>query len=133
MWKDDHDSEKPLLIILSQETTNKYLAYLDSLDISWIVCGENKIDLQRSVELLYEKFGVQRLGIVGGGNVNGSFLDAGLLDEVSILISPGIDGRKGMAATFDGLPMEKEPFHLKFIHVQPYESGAVWIRYSVEK
>lgn len=134
LWKDDHDSEEPLLIILSQETTKEYLAYLDSLDISWIVCGKHKIDLQKSVELLHEKFGVERLGVVGGGgNINGSFLNEGLLDEVSVLIGPGIDGRKEMAATFDGLSMEKEPFHLKLLKVESYESGAVWIHYSVEK
>ena len=52
------------------------------------------------------------MAVVGGGAINAGFLDAGLLDEVSILLAPGIDGRGGMAAAFDGLPLEREPFQL---------------------
>ena len=40
------------------------------------------------------------------------FLDAGLLDEMSILIGPGIDGRKGMVSVFDGIPMDRGPVTL---------------------
>lgn len=69
--------------------------------------------------------------MVGGGTINAAFLAAGLLDEVSILLGPGIDGRKGMAATFDGLPMDAEPVNLKLIGVQSYEDGALWLRYAV--
>lgn len=61
----------------------------------------------------------------------GGFLDAGLLDEVSILLGPGIDGRKGMTATFDGLPMNREPVLLRLAKVEAYENGAVWLRYQV--
>lgn len=40
------------------------------------------------------------MAIVGGGTINAAFLNAGLLDKVSILLGPGIDGRKGMTAAF---------------------------------
>ena len=73
---------------------------LDSLHISWIVCGEKHIVLYKAVEILYTEFGVERMAIVGGGTINAAFLNAGLLDEVSILLGPGIDGRKGMTAAF---------------------------------
>ena len=41
------------------------------------------------------------MSIVGGGHINASFLEAGILDEVSSIIGAGIDGRGGMAAVFD--------------------------------
>ena len=44
----------------------------------------------------------------------------------------GIDGRGGMAAVFDGLPQGRPVTPLKLTGVQPYESGAVWLRYAVE-
>lgn len=53
------------------------------------------------------------------------------MDEFSILLGPGIDGRKGMTATFDGLPLDTEPVNLKFLSVQPYDNGAVWLRYAL--
>lgn len=51
-----------------------------------------------------------------------------ILDEVSILIGAGIDGRGGMAAVFDGLPMERPVIPLKLTDVQQFSSGAVWLR-----
>ena len=85
----------------------------------------------KAVEILYTEFGVEHMAIVGGGTINAAFLDAGLLDEVSVLLGPGIDGRKGMTSTFDGLPMDREPVNLKLTSVQSYEDSAVWLRYTV--
>ena len=120
-----------MVVILSEAVTTEYLDYLDSLHISWIVCGEKRIDLRRAAEILYSEFGVERMAIVGGGTINAAFLDAGLLDEVSILLGPGVDGRRGMTATFDGLPMGTEPVNLQLTSVQPYKDGAVWLRYTL--
>ena len=41
LWHDDSNSGTPLVVILSEAVTTEYLAYLDSLHISWIVCGQN--------------------------------------------------------------------------------------------
>ena len=131
LWHDDSNSGAPLVVILSEAVTTEYLDYLDSLHISWIVCGEKRIDLRRAAEILYSEFGVERMAIVGGGTINAAFLDAGLLDEVSILLGPGVDGRRGMTATFDGLPMDREPVNLRLENVKAYENGAVWLRYTL--
>ena len=69
------------------------------------------------------------MAVVGGGHINAGFLAAGLLDEVSVLIGAGVDGRGGMSAVFDGLPMDRPVTQLKLEQVQSFESGAVWIRY----
>ncbi len=131
LWKNDEEYDAHHLIITSEKVSKEYISYLDSKNISWIVCGKEKIDLVKAVEILAEKFGVNRMSIVGGGHINGGFLDAGLIDEVSLLIGAGIDGREGMAAVFDGLPKNRKPIPLKLKSVQSYDSGAVWIRYLV--
>lgn len=132
LWSKETSNIKPHLIITSQQVHKDYLEYLDSLNISWIVCGKEKIDLKKSMEILSKEFNVKRLAIVGGGNINGSFLREELIDEVSILIGPGIDGRKGMTAVFDGLPMKQEVIQLNLKDVTKYEDGAIWIRYMVK-
>ena len=71
--------------------------------------------------------------MVGGGHMNAGFLAAGLLDEVSLLIGAGIDGRGGMSAVFDGLPMEHGVTPLRLRSVQQYDSGAVWLRYTMDQ
>ena len=43
------------------------------------------------------------------------------------------DTRGGMAAVFDGLPMDRPVTPLKLTSVQQYGTGAVWLRYHTEK
>ena len=115
----------------SERVSRAYLAYLGGLHISWIACGKERVDLARACEILASAFGVERMAVVGGGHINAAFLAAGLLDEVSVLIGAGIDGRGGMAAMFDGLPMNQPLTQLHLESVKPFESGAVWLRYTV--
>ena len=131
LWENDIVDGSPLIVVVSEQASKEYLEYLDCKHISWIVAGAQRIDLAQAAEMLKQHFGVQRMAVVGGGNINAGFLDAGLLDEVSILLAPGIDARGGMAAAFDGLAMDKEPVHLKLKNVTAYDDGAIWIRYSV--
>src|SRR5436309_959576 len=62
-------------------------------NISYVVVGSSSVDLKQAVHLLSEHFGIEVLLLEGGGHINGGFLDAGLVDEVSLLLLPGIDGR----------------------------------------
>ena len=133
LWGEGAQYERPMLILTSEQVSREYVEYLDANHISWIACGKSKIALKRACEILAAEFGVKRMAIVGGGHVNAGFLAAGLIDEVSVLIGAGIDGRGGMAAVFDGLPMDRPITPLKRNSVKQYESGAVWLRYTVEK
>ena len=130
LWPDAAGMEKPYLIIMSEQVSAEYLAYLDQKNISWIVSGKEHTDLVEASRILAEEFGVERMGIVGGPTINTAFLNAGLLDEVSILIGLGIDGRGGMPPVFNGLPMEKEPIALNLKDTKVFDSGAVWLRYT---
>lgn len=131
LWPDTAKMSKPYLILTSERVPAEYLAYLESRHISWIACGKDRIDLPRACEILAEAFGVKRMGIVGGPAINTAFLTSGLLDEVSLLIGPGIDGRAEMPSVFDGLAMTQPLTHLRLSGVQQYASGAVWLRYIV--
>lgn len=127
------EEEQPLVIVTSEQVSKEYLAYLDSKNISWIACGRRQINLVRACDILAQEFAVKRLAVVGGGHINAGFLAAGLLDEVSVLIGAGIDGRGGMAAVFDGLPMSSAVTQLQLLKVQQFASDAVWLRYKVKK
>ena len=84
------------------------------------------------MEILADEFNIDRLAIVGGGKINGSFLEAGLIDEISILIGAGADGRTGQPSLFDGRPESSRPIALQLKDVESYEDGAVWLRYLVK-
>ncbi len=132
LWPDQSNEKRPVLVLTSEKVGDEYLEYLKEKHISYIACGKEHINLNRACEILAGDFAVERMAVVGGGHINAGFLEAGLLDEVSILIGAGIDGRSGMKAVFDGLPMDRPVTPLKLESVQAFESGAVWIRYSVK-
>jgi riboflavin biosynthesis pyrimidine reductase len=133
LW-DDNTTElfgRPLLMILSERVSQEYLDYLKDKHISYITVGTDGIDLVAALETLRSVFGVERLAVVGGGHINGSMLDQGLIDEVSMMYGYGIDGREGMAAAFDGRPMDRKPVRLTFKSVEEND-GIVWMRYLVD-
>ena len=121
----------PLLVILSEDVSEAHLEMLRQHNVSWIATGKGRIDLHRAVEILAEQFEVSRLVLVGGGNINGGFLEAGLVDEVSVMIAPGVDGRRGETAVFDGCHWQgNSPYHLKLKSVEQVEgTETVWLRY----
>lgn len=126
-------SDNNLLVITDEQCPQEYHKYLMANGISWIACGKNGINLSRSVELLGEKFGIRRLGIVGGGHINGAFLQAGLLDEVSLMVGGGIDGRAGMTAVFDGIKEADYPPTLLTLNDVERMGNTVWLKYSINK
>lgn len=130
LWEDRKEGN-PLLIVTSELASLDYLAYLKERHISYIVAGKEHIDLARSLEIMKASFGFHRVAIVGGPKINAGFLNAGLLDEVSMIIGSGIDGREGYEGSFDGLK-EGTPLHLLKIKEVKQLENAVWIIYSVK-
>lgn len=133
-WPDNQMEGRPLLVIASERAPQAYTEMLTRQGISWIVAGKEEVDLSQAVEVLGNEFGVKRLAVVGGGHINGAFLKAGLLDEVSVVVGAGIDGRKGMAAVFDGIDDMNFPTTiLRLEHVERVGENSVWLRYSFKK
>lgn len=133
LWKHDSQYEKPHIIIISKQVSQEYLTYLDEKNISYIVTGDTRIDLAAACKALKETFGIKRLGIVGGPAINTAFLDAGLLDEVILLIGAGIDGRASFPSVFQREDNGySKPIPLKLVEVKTYDSDAVFIRYKAK-
>lgn len=121
----------PLLVVMSENVSESHLEMLRKNHVSWIAAGNGRIDLHRAMAILSEQFGVKRLVIVGGGNINGGFLETGLVDEVSVMMAPGIDGRKGETAVFDGCTWKGDtPYRLKLQNVEQVPgTEVIWVRY----
>lgn len=133
-WCGNEESGRPILCILSETVTEEYLRHLASLGISYIVTGENKINLSRAMEMLQQHFRVKKVAVVGGGIICGGFLEAGEVDEVSIMIAPGIDGRKGMTSVFDGIvKSDNKPYRLSLVNIKQVDNNVVWLRYKTVK
>jgi len=131
-WSSSDLDGDHLICVVSERAPTDYLAMLRDQDISYIVAGEPSVDLVQAVNLLGEHFGIRRLLLEGGGHINGAFAEAGLVDEVSLLLVPGIDGRKGIPALFDGMRLSTQTaVPLKLKSVERRKKDALWLRYDV--
>lgn len=133
-WKSAEADGHPVLVIVSENVTLEYINALDNLGISWIAAGKGRIDLPKAMEILHDNFKVERLAIVGGGHICGGFLEAGLVDEASVMIAPGIDGRTGQPAMFDGVTDSgSNPYKLKLESMEKWGADVIWARYTVKR
>lgn len=131
-WNSNSIDDVPLVCIVSERVSKEYLEMLRKQGISWIAVGNENIDLDTAMNILYEQFHVKRLALLGGGHINGGFLQAGLNDEVSLLVAPGIDGRKNGTAVFDGIGGDDRlPVHLHLTSVERLENDVIWLRYRL--
>ena len=73
------------------------------------------------------------MGMGGGGVLNWSFLQAGLCDEISLVVAPAADGNPTTPSLFSakkGISKDK-PISFTLIGAQEGDGNALWLRYRV--
>ncbi len=118
--------------VLTKRVDPRYLAYLRQFDISYLFAGEDTLDCALLLHKLKTLFGIEKLMVAGGGLINWSFAQAGLLDELSIVVAPVADGSTSAVSIFekaDFLP-ERKPLAFTLKEVERVNGGGLWMRYS---
>lgn len=132
-WKSNQALGSHVVEVVSESVEDDYLAYLQSIDVSYIFGGKTDIDLNKVVDILASELGRKRLIVEGGPHVSGSFLNAGLVDEVSVLLLPLIDGRGEHPASFEvSTEAWKQSAYLKLVSAEVQDEGGVWLRYKTQ-
>lgn len=125
-----------IVAILPETAPAVYLKQLQQRNISYLFAGRNGDDLPLAMRTLGEVFGVKCLSLQGGGIINGAFLRAGLIDELSLAVYPGIDGSATAPSVFeyigkDTLPAKGQSLELLSAETMP--DGVMWLRYKFHK
>jgi riboflavin biosynthesis pyrimidine reductase len=126
----------PIVVVLTERVSDAHLAGLRRDGVSYIFAGERKLDLALALDILNRELGIERLLLEGGGNSNGSFLRAGLIDEISLAICPTVDGARGVPQVFDSSDEDADaraPISAMTLEsCEVLEGGAVWLRYRLQ-
>jgi len=130
-WNTNDIDGDHVVAILSERVSDAYLASLRAQGVSYILAGAPEVDLTRAVEKVRELFGVQTLMLEGGGHINGGMLRAGLIDEISVIVAPVADGRRGEPTLFELASAGGSPVSLTLEHVERRPHDMVWLRYRV--
>lgn len=125
---------RDLVAFCSSSTPEEYLSYLEDQKIAAIVAGTDRIDMRKALEMLNEKYGVGTVRIDSGGTLNSVLLDAGVVDEVSVLIHPFLAGGRADPTMFDPIKAGFVDLQIPLTHIKTemVGNGLVWARYSVE-
>ncbi len=121
--------------ILSQRVSDHYLARLRDLGVSYVFAGPEGDQLHEALATIGSELGIRHLVLEGGGRTNGAFLAARLIDEVSTLLCPAIDGLAGIPSIFDHAGPEasspSESQHLRLLSCETLAGGVVWLRHEI--
>jgi len=123
-----------VVLLISQRASAAYRAHLRKAGASYLICGKSKVDLPLALHKIRQKLGLTKLMLQGGGRFNGSMLRAGLVDEISHIVVPIVDGGgPTIPGLFDapGQPKPHAIASLREISHKKLKGGVHWYRYRV--
>ncbi len=95
------NKESKTIIAVSKRADENRIKKLMEKGAEVIICGEDKVDLVKLMEILYDK-GIRKILLEGGGTLNWSMLKNGLVDEVIVAIAPVIVGGRDAITLVEG-------------------------------
>jgi len=128
------DTTAHVLEVLTEKASNAYRAFLRKLGISYIIAGQDGLDYGLALEKLKNLFGIETLMLGGGGVLNWSFIQAGMCDEMSVVVTAAADGSAETPALFSdkGGFAANRPVSFALQEAKVMDGGSVWLRYTVK-
>lgn len=133
-WQADHITDEDpgydnayIIEILCEDVRDDYIGFLRSKGISYIFAGKKELDLLLALEKLKKLFGIEKLLLEGGGIVGGAFAKKDVIDELSFVSVPLVQGNEGQPVFADIMPDMLPKF--SEVKMQPLDNGGIWLRY----
>lgn len=126
-----------IVAVLGSHVTRSYQRELEQVGVSYIMRtpGSKEEETRSALKHLQEDFGAKHLLVEGGAITCGTFLSMGLIDELSLIIYPGLDGcsdHPSVIECSDGeSPLSKNK--LELVDCETVGNGFVWLRYRVHR
>jgi riboflavin biosynthesis pyrimidine reductase len=132
-YKRNHVEGDHVVLLVSELVSNDYLAHLRSAGVSYLFCGRDHVNINTALRKIGDVLGVRKLLLEGGGTFNGAVLKAGLIDEISQVIVPVIDGGAGVTGMCDipGKTPKSAGATLRVLSHKKLPGSVNWFRYRV--
>ena len=121
-----------MIVLISQRTNENYINYLEERNYDYLVCGNEHIDFEKAFITLSNKYGIKTILIDSGPTLNAVLLSRGLIDEISLLVSPVLIGIKSDKLLIH-LNKGNTNINLKLLSCENFEKELVLLRYEVIK
>ena len=130
-WKSDAIDGEHYVAVISRGVSDDYLAFLRKVGVSYVFGGDDEINFPHVLDVLGRELAIKRLLLEGGGGVNGSVLNAGLVDELLIFVLPLTDGRPDAPSLFDIQGEWRGSRRLELLGNETVKDGIVKLHYRV--
>ncbi|WP_340009329.1 dihydrofolate reductase family protein [Paenibacillus sp. FSL K6-0276] len=128
-------TEDHIIEVLTEQVSDAYLDHLRNLMISYIFGGKERLDFSLVVKKLKQFFSIDALMLEGGGVLNGSFLNEGLIDELNLVLVSIADGASSSVTIFENsASLQKQRsanFFLK--SVEKLADDGLWMKYVIKR
>jgi len=121
---------KDVIVLISKQTGEGYTDYLKERDYDYLIYGEEYIEFKKALNALSVDYGIETVLEDSGPTLNSVLLNEGLLDEISLLISPAIVGSKSNKL-LSNLDLENQNINLELLEYENLGSGLVLLRYKI--
>lgn len=109
-----------IIEVLTQQVDGRYLAYLQDLGISYFFAGETEINVALALKILHEHLAPMFYVLEGGSVINGHFLRADCVDELSLVQAP-------VTANADSKPLFMEGEAYGFELIASKQTGGILV------
>jgi len=121
---------KDVIVLVSDKTPEPYINYLKERNYDFIRAGPDRVDVRKALEIANERYGFKLVVSDSGGILNSILLEQGLVEEISLVLTPEIVGKNG-TNLFRGI--EKSGIQLELIRNEIVEKKYVHLVYRVLK
>ncbi len=122
------------IIIVTKGAPKDKLELLRANKLKIIVSGERgkKVNLKKAFEQLETKFGIKKILVEGGGEINWSIIKNNLFDELIVTISPLIVGGRDAITLIEGKGFDKikKCLRLDLSKIHKRNNGEIVVHYN---
>jgi 2,5-diamino-6-(ribosylamino)-4(3H)-pyrimidinone 5'-phosphate reductase len=132
-WLQAQPYWRQALALCARSTPRAYLDELEQANTPYIIAGEQQVDFRLALEELNARFGVKTVRVDSGGILNGVLLRSGLVDEVSLLVTPVLVGGESPRSFFiaPDVISPGQVIPLQLVHFEQVQENLLWLRYEV--
>jgi len=125
--------EIPTIVAVTSRAPKNRIEILERRGVEVFVCGKGPLVSVRLLLRILRKLGIRKILLEGGGALNWSMLSSGLVDEVSVAITPRILGGEKAVSLVEGkgVALVKDAMKLRLLRTAKYGPDLV-VHYKVQ-
>lgn len=120
---------RDVIVLVSQATPQAYLDYLKERNYDFITAGDDHVDYRKAFEILSDRYNCKTIRTDTGGTLTNVLLRQGLIDEISLVISPVLVGT-AVPNLFESLSLQ-DKIRLELISHEAVDRDYVSLIYRV--